>query len=92
MNAALRTRFRHSILEQLAAASEMGLPPSTITAGCKYAGVPAADEDQVEAECEGYLMREGFLTLGNGAEIHKANKRYRITAAGRGYLAAQGLA
>lgn len=92
MNTILRTRFRHAILEQLAAASETGLPISTLVNGCRYAGVPDSDADMVEAECEGYLLDEGFLTFGKGAEIHSANKRYRITAAGRGYLSAQGLA
>jgi hypothetical protein len=92
MNATLRTRFRHAILEQLVAASDMGLPPSTLVTGCRYAGVPDVDLDQVEAECEGYLREEGFVATGKGAEIHSANKRYRITAAGRAYLTAQGLA
>lgn len=91
MNAVIRTRFRHAILEQLAAAPDMLMPASTLAAGCRYGGCPGVDVDAVEAECEGYLMTEGFLTVGKGAEIHSANKRYRITAAGRGYLAAQGL-
>lgn len=92
MNATLRSRFRNSILEQLVAASDMGLPVSTLVVGCRYAGVPSIDEDQVEAECEGYLQKEGFLARGHGVEIHAANVRYRITAAGRAYLAAIGLA
>lgn len=92
MNAEIRTRFRHALLEQLVAASDMGLPPKTLLHGCSYAGVPGIDLDQVEAECEGYLKQEGFLTEGKGQEIHSANRRYRITAAGRAYLAAIGLA
>ena len=70
----------------------MGLPANVLTNGVRYSGVPEADEDMVENECDGYLSREGFVTLGKGAEIHSANKRWRITEAGKGYAHSQGLA
>lgn len=94
MTAQIRTRLRNCILEQLAAASEMGLPANILVNGARYGGVPLEDStaDIIEAECDGYLLHEGFVCKGDGAEIHAANKRWRITAAGRGYAHAQGLA
>lgn len=90
MRQEIRIRFRHAILEQLAAASTMGLTIDTLRAGCNFAGVQVTSDD-VEAECEGYLQTEGFLSS-VPSPIHAAAKRYRITAAGRSYLSLQGLA
>lgn len=91
MTAEIRTRLRHAILEQLVAASDMGLPIKTLHAGCVYAGCPNVTHDHVESECAEYLSREGFVTSAPSL-MNAAIERYRITAAGRAYLAATGLA
>lgn len=93
MNAQQRLLFRQVILAQITRDSEnggRGLPTSTLRIGCKWDGF-VVDDDEVEAECEGYLQKEGFITASSD-EMNKSLKRYRLTAAGRAYVTAEGLA
>jgi hypothetical protein len=89
MNAEVREILRNNLLLQLASASTMGLTVKTLALGAHAAGLPA-EAETVRAEVE-YLHDKGLL-IDAVKTISPENRRHRITADGRDYLATQNLA
>jgi hypothetical protein len=83
-----RELFRNTLLIQLEFASKMGLPIATLVNGAKIAGFPIDSKD-AEKELD-YLVDKTFAEETTRA-VSPENKRWRITASGRDYLATQGL-
>jgi len=89
MNAEVREILRNNLLIQLANASTMGLTLKTLRLGASLAGI-GVDDESIKAEVA-YLADKGFADPVAKA-MSPENQRYRIHAAGRDYLATQGLA
>jgi hypothetical protein len=89
MNAELREQFRLRILQLIDACGALGMRANTLTIQLNGAGFQVQQRD-VDTEVT-YLRDKEFL-----AEVAKAIspelKRWRVTAAGRDFLAEQGLA
>lgn len=90
MTAEQRELFRVSLLQQLAAAAGVGLPLARLRIGAVHAGFADATLDAINAELL-YLLDKGFV-VATEKTISPEIKRWRITAAGRDFLAEQGLA
>ncbi len=83
-------RFRICLLQQLReVGADRDLPLATIVTGAKLAAFPSANDDIVRGELV-YLMDKGLVVV-VAKQLSPENKRWRITAAGRDFLAEQGL-
>ena len=84
-----RELLRHAILLQLERASSMGLPVGTLRLGARMAG---HDVDAEHIKTELQYLEDQRLVEPTTKTISPENRRHRITADGRDYLATQGLA
>jgi len=90
MNNAELERFRICLLQQLReVGADRDLPLGTIVTGARLAAFAAANDDTVRGELV-YLLDKGLVTRVE-KQLSPENKRWRITAAGRDFLAEQGL-
>lgn len=90
MNNAELERFRICLLQQLReVGSDRDLPLGTIVLGAKLAAFASANDDTVRGELV-YLLDKGLVTRVE-KQLSPENKRWRISAAGRDFLAEQGL-
>ena len=87
MNAELREIFRTTILRACGVNGENGVGLEVIEIVVRTAGIKAT-RDEIAEECA-YLVDKGFLARAPKA-ISPENKRWRITAAGRDFLAEAG--
>jgi len=79
--------LRHVILRQLASAAPVALPLDTLAQGVRIAGFRPTDLMPHLAALE----EKTWLTP-LPSPAHNGHRRFRLTAAGRDYLEAQGLA
>lgn len=89
MKAIQRELLRNRILIQYEASGNTGCTLPTIYTGVRLSGFRLEDEEI--AEEVSYLLDKGLLTSVEKV-LSPENVRYRITAAGRDYLAKEGLA
>jgi hypothetical protein len=89
MNSEQKLLLRHALLRQLAAAAPATLPPETLRHGAQLAGF-ALTPAQLETELD-YLAGKNLLAQ-TPAALSAGLRRAALTAAGRDYLEAQGLA
>lgn len=89
MNAEQRELLRVSILGALQKCGKYTPTLETLAMGLRRSGV-RADLDDVQAETQ-YLIDKGFAQE-TAKALSPENKQYRITAAGRDFLAVEGLA
>lgn len=89
MDKTLRELLRNNILIQLESAGERGITLPTICLGAKIAGIHVKEEEIADEVT--YLQDKSCATP-VAKTLSPENRRYRITADGRDYLAEQGLA
>jgi len=89
MNAASRELFRQCLLIQLSRIRGFAAPASVLRVGAQVEGFEATLDD-VGAEMQ-YLEDKGLVAV-DAKPISPENKRWRLTADGRDYLAQEGLA
>ncbi|MGF1485413.1 MAG: winged helix-turn-helix transcriptional regulator [Opitutales bacterium] len=82
--------LRRAILLQLEAAQPASVPPETLLDGLILAGHPSLSRDKLTPELH-YLRDKGLLHE-QPATLDPSKLRYRLTPAGRDYLATEGLA
>lgn len=80
--------LRHALLLQVAAASPVPLPATTLLEGLRLAGHPL-DSQQLAAQLS-YLCDKGQIHP-HTSELSHGLQRYSLSATGRDYLEAQGL-
>lgn len=84
-----RELFRISLLQQLVGVADAGLPLPSLVTGARLDGHAAANEELTRGELV-YLQDKGLVAL-MVRTVSPENKRWRITAAGRDFLAEEGL-
>jgi len=89
MNNATRELLRNNLLIQLNAGGEPGVAFSTLALGARVASFKVTDDDIANEIA--YLADKG-LAVPVKKTLSPENRRTRITAEGRDYLAAEGLA
>lgn len=89
MTAAERELLRHQLLLSLAAQASFALTPRVLAVQTSLAGLVVTDV-QIAQELQ-YLADKNFVQA-DAKAVSPELKRYRLTAAGRDYLAEQGLA
>lgn len=89
MTAAERELVRHQLLISLAAQASFALTPRVLGVQLSLAGLVVADK---ELAAELLYLADKQLVVAEERAVSPEQKRWRITAAGRDYLAQQGLA
>lgn len=90
MNATTRELLRNSLLLQLTAGGERGLKIETLKLGAKLASFRLREDPDDVADELAYLRDKGLVAEVNML-VSPELRRQRITAAGRDYLASEGL-
>lgn len=90
MNAAQRQLLRTGLLQQLAIVAPGTVPLGTLRNGMIVGGFPGIGDAELAAELA-YLVDKG-LAESPAQLLSPELKRWRATAAGRDYLAEQGIA
>lgn len=83
-----RELFRHSILRHLEASTRFGSTLPELRNYLRISGFSRCKDTEITAELQ-YLIDKNFVTL-VPKEISPENQAWRITAAGRDFLATRG--
>jgi hypothetical protein len=89
MNGPTLELFRVCLLQQLRAVAPADLPVGTLVIGAQAQGFAAASAETVRSELV-YLLDKDLVVVPERI-VSPENKRWRITAAGRDFLAEAGL-
>lgn len=90
MNAQTRELFRQALLVALAGAAPYSVPTGLMKVHAISGGFGKVEDRELELELD--YLREKGLAIVDDKLISPENKRWKITATGRDYLAQQGLA
>lgn len=90
MNATQTEILRHALLTGAEAGKPYGMTVELFAMAARSMGLRSVTAAEIEAEIA-YLVDKGFLHLEPKA-LSPENRRWRISATGRDYLATEGLA